>query len=64
MVDLHGLAAGDRITVLPKASDSLSVSWGAVVLDVVLPSRESNGGVWTTRWEWVPAHRVGAVVPR
>lgn len=64
MVSMHDLAAGDRITVLPKASDRLSEPWGAVVRDVVLPSRDSNGGVWTTQWEWVPAHRVGDVKPR
>lgn len=58
VVDLYGLAAGDRVMVLPRSSDHVSAPWVVTVLDVVLPSRDSDGGVWTSDFAFVPAKRV------
>lgn len=62
MINVADLIEGTRVRVLPKASDRVSVPWVVTVRDVILPSRESNGGVWTMDYQWVPAHRIDAVV--
>jgi hypothetical protein len=59
VTDLHMLAAGDVIEVRARAGDEPTAWWRVTVLDVVLPSRGSSGGVWTTDFQWVPLSRIG-----